>query len=150
VTARQREHPERGSVLLLLPAVVLVLLILGAIAVDSSVAYLTRRELADFTAGAADRAAATALDRPAFYGSGTVRVDPGVAAAVVAAAEAGAVHGGLDITSVSVTVGATGQSVTVTAAALAHTVFGVAAGGRRTFTVHAATTTDVEEVATRP
>jgi len=141
---------ERGSVLLLIPAVVLVLLILGAIAVDSSVAYLARRQLADFTASAADRAAASALDKVAFYGSGQARVDPATADAVVAQARATAVAGGLDITSVTVSVGPTGQSVTVTATAVTQTVFGIAAGGRRSFTVRAATTTDVDEVATGP
>ena len=39
-----------------------------------------------------------------------------------------------------------GPPVTVRATATAHTVFGVAVGGRRTFTVSASTTTDVEEV----
>jgi len=45
-----------------------------------------------------------------------------------------------------VTVSADGRAVTVRATATAHTVFGVAVGGRRTFTVAASTTTDVEEV----
>jgi hypothetical protein len=141
---------ERGSVLILIPAIVLVMLVLGAIAVDASVAYLARRQLADFTASAADRAAASALDKPSFYGSGEVRVDPAVAQAVVAAAESAATHGGLDITSVTVSVGPSGRSVTVAATAVAQTVFGVAAGGRRSFTVRASTTTDVEEVALSP
>jgi Flp pilus assembly protein TadG len=134
-------------VLILIPAIVLVLLVLGAIAVDASVAYLARRQLTDFTTSAADRAAASALDKSSFYGSGQVRIDPVVAQNVVAAAESAAVRGGLDITSVTVSVGPSGQSVTVVATAVTQTVFGIAVGGRRSFTVHATTTTDVKEVA---
>jgi len=141
---------ERGSVLILVPATVLVLLVLGVIAVDSSVAYLARRQLADFTAGAADRAAATALDKAAFYASGQLRIDPNAAQRVVDAAETAARRDGLDITSVNVTVGPADRSVTVAASATARTVFGLAVGGRRTFTVRASTTTDVAEVRTGP
>jgi hypothetical protein len=145
-----RRPLDRGSVLILLPALVLVLLVLGVIAVDSSVAYLARRQLADFTASAADRAAATALDKPAFYGSGQLRIDPASAQQVVGAAESVANHDGLDITSVVVTVGPAGRSVTVSATATARALFGLAVGGRRTFTVRAATTTDVAEVKLGP
>jgi hypothetical protein len=141
---------ERGSALILVPATVLVLLVLGVIAVDSSVAYLARRQLADFTAGAADRAAATALDKPAFYSSGQLRIDPTAAQQVVDAAESAARRDGLDITSVNVTVGPADRSVTVAASATARTVFGLAVGGRRTFTVRASTTTDIAEVRNGP
>jgi Flp pilus assembly protein TadG len=141
-----RHGRERGSVLMLIPAIVLVLLVLGVIAVDSSIAYLARRQLADFTAGAADRAAATALDKPTFYASGEARIDPAAAQSVVQDAEAAATRDGLEITAVNVTVSPTGHSVTVTATARARAVFGVAVGGQRVFTVRAATTTDVAEV----
>ena len=143
MTTRPR---ERGSVLIMVPALVLVLLILGAIAVDASIAYLAHRQLADFTTSVADRAAASALDASAFYGAGIVRIDPSVAQAVATQSEAVANADGLDITSLTVTVSADGRAVTVRATATAHTVFGVAVGGRRTFTVAASTTTDVEEV----
>ena len=42
---------------------------------------------------------------------------------------------------------ALGQAVTVTATARVRTVFGVAVGGRSSFTVRASTTTDITEVA---
>ena len=145
---RQVGNPrERASVLILVPALVLVLLVLGAIAVDASIAYLGRRQLADFTASAADRAAATALDKAAFYGSGAVRIDATAARAVVSQAAADAKRGGLDITSVTVTIAPSGRSITVAATATVRTVFGVAVGGHQTFTVRATTTTDVDEVA---
>jgi hypothetical protein len=143
-------RPQRGSVLILVPATVLVLLVLGVIAVDSSVAYLARRQLADFTASAADRAAAIALDKPAFYGSGQLRIDPEAAQLVVDGAEVAAQRDGLDITSVNVTIGPAGRSVTVAASATARAVFGLAVGGQATFTVRASTTTDVTEVMVAP
>jgi Flp pilus assembly protein TadG len=144
-----RGRSPRGSVLILVPALVLVLLVLGAIAVDASIAYLGRRELADFTASAADRAAASALDKPAFYASGSVRIDPVLATQVVTDAEAVARRGGLDILGATVTVTPAGDAVTVSATASVRTVFGIAVGGRRSFTVRAVTTTDIDEVARR-
>jgi hypothetical protein len=143
----KRAARQRGSVLILVPALVLVLLVLGAIAVDSSIAYLGRRQLADFTASAADRAAAVALDKPSFYGAGAVRIDPDMAQRVVADAEAVARSSGLDITAVTVTVVAGGEAVTVAATARVRTVFGIAVGGRRSFSVRAVATTDITEVA---
>ena len=139
-------RPEPGSVLILVPALVLVMLVLGAISVDASIAYLARRQLDDFTASAADRSAASALDAATFYGAGAVRIDPALAQAVATQAEATTITDGIDITSLAVTVSPDGRAVTVRATATAHTVFGVAVGGRRTFTVSASTTTDVEEV----
>ncbi|HVM64174.1 MAG TPA: hypothetical protein VMU14_04880 [Acidimicrobiales bacterium] len=141
---------SRGSVLILVPALVLVLLVLGAIAVDASIAYLGRRQLADFTASAADRAAAGALDKGSFYAVGAVRIDPAAAARIVDDAEAVARRGGLTITSVVVTVAPSGQSLTVSATATVRTVFGIAVGGRSSFTVRAATTSDITEVARGP
>jgi hypothetical protein len=146
VTSRRS---ARGSVLILVPALVLVLLVLGAIAVDASIAYLGRRQLADFTASAADRAAASALDKASFYGAGSVRIDPAIAQQVVANAEGVARRGGLEITAVTVTVAPSGDAVTVAASATVRTVFGIAVGGRSSFTVRAVTTTDIAEVAPR-
>ena len=40
---RDRPHSDRGSVLALVPAAVLVLIVLAAIAVDSTTEYLARR-----------------------------------------------------------------------------------------------------------
>ena len=53
---------ERGSALMLVPAGVLVLLLLGAIAVDSSIAFMAQRELQNAAAAAANDAAAVAVD----------------------------------------------------------------------------------------
>jgi hypothetical protein len=78
-----RAAGERGSVLVLVPAGFLVLILLGAMAVDAAVAFLGQRQLADTTAGAANDAATAALANAAFYGSGNLAVDPSAAAAVV-------------------------------------------------------------------
>ena len=60
---------QSGSVLMLFPAAVLVVLILGAIAVDASVAFLAKRELNDASAALANDLAIEALSNDAFYHS---------------------------------------------------------------------------------
>jgi hypothetical protein len=77
---------ERGSVLMLMPAAVLVLLVLAALAVDSAVVFLAQRQAGDAAAAAANDAAGAALSDAAFYRAGDVVLDPQRAAAVVAAA----------------------------------------------------------------
>ena len=65
---------------MLVPAAVLVLVVLGAIAVDFSVAFLGQRELTNAAAAAANDAA-TAISEQSFYqggtglSPGTIRVD---------------------------------------------------------------------------
>ncbi|MGH9189901.1 MAG: hypothetical protein ACRD0Q_07715 [Acidimicrobiales bacterium] len=61
--------------LLLFPAAVLVMLVLAAIAVDLSAAFLAQRELADATAAAANDAATLALSDRDFYRAGHVSLD---------------------------------------------------------------------------
>ena len=61
---------------MLMPAAVLIVLLLAAIAFDSAVVFLAERELANVAAAAANDAATQALDRSAFYADGTVRLDP--------------------------------------------------------------------------
>jgi Flp pilus assembly protein TadG len=81
---------EDGNVLLLFPAAVLVLVILGALAVDFSIVYLGEREAADLAAALANDAA-SALDESAFYGEADptaeaeFRLDEDRAAALIAA-----------------------------------------------------------------
>ena len=68
--------PESGSVLLLMPAAVLIVLLLGSIAVDFSSAYLAERELSALAGAAANDAATFGLDEAAFRRDGTYRLDP--------------------------------------------------------------------------
>ncbi len=70
-----RSSRERGSVLLLVPAAVLVLVVLGAIAVDAAVVFLGQRELGSAVAAAANDAAAAAFADTPFYEGGLVNID---------------------------------------------------------------------------
>ena len=74
---------QRGSVLILVPAGVLVLMILGAISVDLSIAYLAQRQLQDAASAAVNDAAGAALDQARLRQGGTVTLDPERAVAVV-------------------------------------------------------------------
>lgn len=74
---------EDGSALMLVPAAVLVLLVLAAIAVDTAVVLLAQRDLVNRTAAAANDVAALAADDGAFYERGQVTIDEDVADAYV-------------------------------------------------------------------
>lgn len=121
---------DRGSVLLLVPAAVLVLVVLGAIAVDSAVVFLGQHELA----GAADAAAndaATALSDRAFYqGGGATQVD---AVRAQAALRAGLTADGLSEVTLdrppTVTVSPDGHQVCVVLSGVVHRIFGQAIPG---------------------
>ena len=64
---------EDGSVLMLVPAGILVLLVLAAVAVDSALVFVAQRDLANRTAAAANDIAAAAVSDDAFYdGGGTI------------------------------------------------------------------------------
>ena len=149
-----RPSAERGSVLILMPAMVLVLLVLGAIAVDSAIAYLGQRQLQDFAASAADQVAAQAFDQNAFYGNGVpggrVAIDADRAGVVVQQLEAGYSTGGLTITSARALAIDGGRGVLVTAVGTVHDVFGPAVGGRATVTVRASASATLDEVGIRP
>ena len=57
-----RRQDQRGSTLLLMPAAVLVVMILGAIAVDSAVVFNAQRELVNATQAAANDAVTHGLN----------------------------------------------------------------------------------------
>ncbi|HEX4864787.1 MAG TPA: hypothetical protein VFV02_11980 [Acidimicrobiales bacterium] len=71
-TMRHGDSPGRGSVLALVPAGFLIFVILGALAVDSAVAYQGQQQLHDSLVAAANDAASAAVDRSVFYATGTV------------------------------------------------------------------------------
>lgn len=81
---------EKGSTLVLVPAAVLVLLILAALAIDSAVTFLGQRQLASACFDAANDAATLALDPRVAAGSnaGPAAIDQGVAQSVGDAAAA--------------------------------------------------------------
>ncbi len=74
---------ERGSVLLLMPTAVLVVLVLGALAVDLSVVHLAEREVVSAASAAANDAVTHGLDEDAFYSTGLYSLDPAQVAEVV-------------------------------------------------------------------
>jgi hypothetical protein len=74
---------ERGSVLAIVPAGFLVLILLGAIAVDSGATYLGQQQLQAAVEAAANDAAGASMSNEAFYGHGAVQIDPTVAARIV-------------------------------------------------------------------
>jgi Flp pilus assembly protein TadG len=72
VTARRR---ERGSVLMLMPAAVMIVILLGSIAVDFAIAFLGEREALSLASAAANDAAAAALDQDEFRATGEFTLD---------------------------------------------------------------------------
>ena len=84
---RRRVTPIRsdeGSALMLVPAGVLVLLVLGAIAIDSAVVALAQRELSDRTAAVANDVAGAGASDASFYEAGDVTLSQDAAAAYTA------------------------------------------------------------------
>lgn len=133
---------------MLAPAGVLVLFLLGALSVDSAVAFLAQRRLADVAVAAANDAAGAGLDVDALRrggpGAEEARIDPvladRIARQVVAQADLGGVR--LDPASVSVTV--VGRRVTVRLAGTAEHVFASAVPGiTHTTPVHASATAEL-------
>ena len=120
---------ERGSALMLMPAAVLVFVVLGAIAVDFSVAFLGEREVSNAAAAAANDAAGAALDQDRFYADGAVRLDPGVADRVGRTAVAAAGLDGLRDVQVRVAVATDAPVVTVTVSGRIPYVFAKALPG---------------------
>jgi hypothetical protein len=137
IRRRSSGHGGRsdGSVLALMPAVFLVLILLGALAVDSAVTYLGQRQLHDAMVAAASDSVAAALDDPSFYGQGRVVLDP-VRVAAVACASVRAQHLS-EVKDLRVWVGIGGASVRVRATARVDAVFGRAIPGFGTRSVTA-------------
>lgn len=115
-------HDERGSVLVLVPVGFLVLILLGAMAVDAAVAFLGQRQLADATAGAANDAATASLGNGAFYNTGALIIDPNAAASLVCRSLSAQGNNGLH--NVSLAIAIDGPVITVRAHARVDAVFG--------------------------
>ncbi len=76
---------ERGSILALVPALLLVVLLLGSLAVDSAVVFLAERELHALASSAANDAAVAGVDAAHLRATGDFRLDPAAVRAVAAA-----------------------------------------------------------------
>jgi Flp pilus assembly protein TadG len=132
---------------MLLPAGVLIVMVLGAIAVDLSLAFQAERELAGAAHAAADDAAAVAIDEAAFYADGTVRLDADRAEEVARTAVALRRADHLDDVEVAVTLLDDGVTVRVTVSATVPTVFSRAVPGGPDRTAVSATATATAVVA---
>lgn len=73
---------DRASVLMLMPAGVLIVLLLGAVAFDLSLLFLRQRQASSAAADVANDLATAALDEDAFRSSGDFQLDPERAAAL--------------------------------------------------------------------
>ena len=80
---RERLHDERGTVLLLVPIALVIVLGLVALVADSASAFLAERELADAAAAAANDAVTAGLDPGALRATGERALDPQRVCAVV-------------------------------------------------------------------
>lgn len=85
-----RRRRDRGSVLLLMPAGILVVVVLASIAVDFAIAFLGEREVASLASSAANDAATSAVDQAHLRATGEFRLDPTRVEQVVAATIAAA------------------------------------------------------------
>ena len=72
----RRATGSRGSVLMLMPAAVLIVLVLSAIAVDLSIVQLGQRELVDAADAAANDAVTYGLSEQQLREGGGYRLDP--------------------------------------------------------------------------
>ena len=137
---------ERGSVLLLFPAALLVVLVLGAVAVDTSLVFLGQRQLANATAAAANDAAGAALADTSFYRRGAVSLDPLAARELATRQVQTAVANQRRLHDVTVEVDATGDRVRVHAeASVDHLFSAMVPGAARRTNVSATTTARAEE-----
>lgn len=132
---RRRRSPQRGSVLMLVPAGVLVLFVLGAIAVDHAIAFVGQRELTSAAAAAANDVAAAALSEQVFYGggdggAGVVEIDQDQAKDVVQRAlELRQTRGVVLVAPPAVTLSASRRQVCVTLVGRVNYVFAKAVPG---------------------
>ena len=74
---------DRGTVLVFMPAAVMILVVLGALAVDFTAVHLRQRELENAADAAANDAAAAAVDQQLLRSTGELAIDPQLARSVV-------------------------------------------------------------------
>jgi hypothetical protein len=82
-TRSRRPGRDRGGVLFLFPVGFLVVVILGAIAVDLGNVWLQQRRLADAADAAANDAVAAGVDQRALRGDGSLELDADLVARIV-------------------------------------------------------------------
>lgn len=139
---------ERGSVLVLVPVGFLVVMLLGAIAVDSAAAYLGQRQLTDALAAAANDAATAGISNATFYRSGRVTLDLATIEAIACRSIEAQDDGGLH--DLHLAAGVAGTVVELRASAEVDAVFGRMVPGFATRRVSAEAVAQAEEGAQAP
>jgi Flp pilus assembly protein TadG len=138
---------QRGSVLMLMPAAVLVFLVLGALCVDFGGTFSAKRELSNAAAAAANDVASQAIDLDRFYGSGELRLRADVARRVAERSVAAMGLERLDAAVDEVVVGPDRRTVTVTLRGRARYLFAKAVpGGPEGMDVTASSTAHAAEL----
>ena len=117
---------------MLMPAGVLIVLILGALAVDSAILFLGERELADLSAAAANDAATAAIVEKSFYECGRLELDRERANTVALTVARSRVSDAVNLTNVSIETRNTQQppQVEITATGTVRLIFTPAVPGR--------------------
>jgi hypothetical protein len=138
----RRSADERGSVLMLVPAGVLIVFVLASIAVDMSLVHLRKRQAFDLASAAANDAATAGADQAALR-SGAYVIEPDSARAVVDDVVGASKLAPLLAAPPSVTVTAEGVSVEITLEA--DYIFAGVVPGAPDGTVVAASATAVAE-----
>jgi hypothetical protein len=140
---------ERGSVLVLMPASVLVLLVLAAIAVDFAAMFLGEQEIADAAAAAANDAVVAAIGEQRFYTCGQLSLDESTAERVAAQAIEARTADSVTAAKVRVDIGNTPTGVpeaTVTVTGTVELIFASAIpGASRTVEVSATSVATAEQ-----
>ena len=134
---RPEREEEQGSTLLLFPAALLIMVALAAMTVDSAIAFLAQRQLANATAAAANDAATEALSDRAFYEADRIELTPAAVEAVAVDRVYALVdqtrHHGLTVTAEAIAPAAAGcaWTVRVLASSRVDELFGKALPGSR-------------------
>jgi hypothetical protein len=119
---RAMRRSEQGSVLALLPAAFLVLILLGALTVDSAAAYLAQRQLRDSLESAAADAVGAGLSRSGFYAHGAVTLALPLAGQVVC--QSVAAQADNDLHDVHLWIAVSGPTIRLEGTASVDAVFG--------------------------
>jgi Flp pilus assembly protein TadG len=96
-----------------MPAGVLLVLLLGALAVDHALVFMAERQVANLAAAAANDAATAAVDRAELYAGGAVVLDPARARAAAEATVGTQLPGRIDGVALDVLVDPVAATVTV-------------------------------------
>jgi uncharacterized membrane protein len=132
---------DRGSVLLLFPAALLITLVLASIAVDSAIVYLRQREAYNVAYDAANDAATLAIDRARLDATGEIAIDADRAVYYVLGVIEGADIDGLVVRDVQVV----GTTVSVTVTYRVDRIFASVVPGTDERTEHEITATVIGE-----